>query len=83
MTRMGDWEIGVISRRVPNNPGELACMLLNDLLDSRARANTSCRLNLLLVLFFVMRPFSLDTPVFPSPQKPTLENSNLMRNNGR
>ena len=43
LTRMGDQEIGVISERLPDNPGELlAHMLKNGLTDSRARANTSC-----------------------------------------
>ena len=31
---------------------------------------------MLLVVSFAARGFSLDTPVFPSPQKPTLPNSN-------
>ena len=33
-------------------------------------------LNLLFVLSFAPRGFSPGTPVFPSPQKPTLPNSN-------
>ena len=36
-------------------------------------------LNLLLVLF-LHRSFSLGTPLFPSPQKPTLPNSNSIQN---
>ena len=28
MTRTGDREIGAVSGRLPDNPGELACMLL-------------------------------------------------------
>jgi len=39
-----------------------------------------CGLSLLLVLSFAPRGFSLGTPVFPSPQKRTLLNSNLTRN---
>ena len=35
-----------------------------------------CGLSLLLVFVFSLRGFSLGTPVFPSPQKPTLLNSN-------
>ena len=35
---------------------------------------------LLLVLSFAPRGFSPGTPVFPSPQKPTLPNSNSTRN---
>ena len=35
-----------------------------------------CGLSLLLVLFLTPRGFSLGTPVFPSPQKPTFQNSN-------
>ena len=31
-----------------------------------------CGLSLLLVLFLAPRGFSLGTPVFPSPQKPTI-----------
>ena len=43
LTHMGDQEIGVISERLLDNPGELlAHMLKNGLMDSRARANTSC-----------------------------------------
>ena len=39
-----------------------------------------CGLSLLLVLSFALRGFSPDTPVFPSPQKPTFPNSNSTRN---
>ena len=39
-----------------------------------------CGLSLLLVLSLVPRGFSPGTPVFPSPQKPTLPNSNLIGN---
>ena len=39
-----------------------------------------CGLSLLLVLSFAPRGFSPGTPVFPSPQKPTLPNSNSTRN---
>ena len=35
-----------------------------------------CGLSLLVVLILALRGFSLGTPVFPSPQKPTLLNSN-------
>jgi len=35
-----------------------------------------CGLSLLLVLVLVPRGFSPGTPVFPSPQKPILPNSN-------
>ena len=35
---------------------------------------------LLLVLSFAPRGFSPRTPIFPSPQKPTLPNSNTTRN---
>ena len=35
-----------------------------------------CGLSLLLVLYSAPRGFSPSTPVFPSPQKPTLLNSN-------
>ena len=35
-----------------------------------------CGLSLLLVLYSAPRGFSPGTPVFPSPQKPTLSNSN-------
>ena len=38
-----------------------------------------CGLSLLLVLFPAPRGFSPGTPVFPSPQKPTLLNSNSIR----
>ena len=39
-----------------------------------------CGLSLLLVLSFAPRGFSPGTPVFPSPLKPTLSNSNSTRN---
>ena len=39
-----------------------------------------CELSLLLVLSLAPRGFSLGTPVFPSPQKPTFPNSNSIRN---
>ena len=39
-----------------------------------------CGLSLLLVLSFAPRGFSPGTPVFPSPQKPTLPNSNSISN---
>ena len=39
-----------------------------------------CGLSLLLVLSFAPRGFSPGTPVFPSPQKPTLPNSNSIWN---
>ena len=37
-----------------------------------------CGLSLLLVLVLVPRGFSLGTPVFPSPKRPTFLNSNLI-----
>ena len=39
-----------------------------------------CGLSFLLGLFFVPRGFFAGTPVFPSPQKPTFQNSNSTRN---
>ena len=39
-----------------------------------------CGLSLLLVLSLAPRGFSPGTPVFPSPQKPTLSNSNSIWN---
>ena len=39
-----------------------------------------CGLSLLLVLSFAPRGFSLGTPVFPSPRKPTFPNSISIRN---
>ena len=39
-----------------------------------------CGLTLLLVLFLAPRGFSPDTPVSPSPQKPTFLNSNSIGN---
>ena len=39
-----------------------------------------CGLSLLLVLSFAPRGFSPGTPVFPSPRKPTLSNSNSIWN---
>ena len=45
-------------------------------LDSIPGLCVLCGLSLLLVLVFAPRDFSLGTPVFPSPQKPTFPNSN-------
>ena len=42
-----------------------------------------CGLSLLLVLYLAPRGFSPDSPVFPSPQKPTFPNSNSTRNGRR
>ena len=44
--------------------------------DSRTQRYMS--LSLLLVLVLAPRGFSSGTPVFPSPQKPTFPNSNLI-----
>ena len=45
---------------------------------SRTPVIMICGLSLLLVLVFTLRGFCPGTPVFPSPQKPTLLNSNLI-----
>ena len=42
--------------------------------------NAKCGLSLLLFLSFAPKGFSLGTPVFPSPQKPTFPNSKSTRN---
>ena len=42
--------------------------------------NAMCELSLSLVLSLAPRGFSLATPVFPTPLKPALENSNSTRN---
>ena len=47
---------------------------------SNTGVDAICGLSLLLVLSFAPRGFSLGTPVFPSPQKPTFPNSNSTRN---
>ena len=47
---------------------------------SNPGVDTICGLSLLLVLSLAPRGFSLGTPVFPSPQKPTLPNSNSIWN---
>ena len=44
------------------------------------RIDAICGLSLLLVLSFAQRGFSPGTPVFSSPQKPTLPNSNSIWN---
>ena len=49
-------------------------------LGSIPRPGVICGLSLLLVLFSARRGFSPGTPVFPSPQKPTFPNSNLIWN---
>ena len=48
-------------------------------LGSKPGVDAICGLSLLLVLSFAPRGFSLGTPVFPSPQKPTFPNSNSTR----
>ena len=47
---------------------------------SNPGVDAMCGLSLLLVLSFALRGFSLGTPVFPSPRKPTFPNSNSIRN---
>ena len=47
---------------------------------SNPGVDAMCGLSLLLVLSFAPRGFSSGTPVFPSPQKPTLPNSNSIWN---
>ena len=47
---------------------------------SNAGVDAICGLSLLLVLSLVPRGFSPGTPVFPSPQNPTLSNSNSIWN---
>ena len=47
---------------------------------SNPGVNAICGLSLLLALSFAPRGFSQGTPVFPSPQKPTLPNSNSTGN---
>ena len=42
--------------------------------------NAICGLSLLLVLSLALRGFTSGTPVFPSPPKPTLPNSNSIWN---
>ena len=49
-------------------------------LGSYLGVNAICELSLLLVLSLAPRGFSLATPVFPTPLKPTLENSHSTRN---
>ena len=45
-------------------------------LGSNSGVYAICALSVLLVLFLVPRGFSPGNPVFPSPLKPTLPNSN-------
>ena len=47
---------------------------------SNPNVDAICGLSLLLVLSLTPRGFSPGTPVFPSPQKPTLSNANSMWN---
>ena len=47
---------------------------------SNPSVDAICGLSLLLVLSLAPRGFSSGTPVFPSPQKPTLQNSNSIWN---
>ena len=47
---------------------------------SNPGVDTICGSSLLLVLSLAPRGFSPGTPVFPSPQKPTLSNSNSIWN---
>ena len=50
---------------------------------SNAGVDAICGLSLLLILSFAPKGFSLITPVFPCPQKPTFSNSNSTRNHAR
>ena len=47
---------------------------------SNSGVDAICGLSLLLVLSLAPRGFCPGTPVFPSPQKPTLPNSNSISN---
>ena len=61
---------GIVVRALPSHqcgPGSIP------------KSDAICGLNLLLVLSLAPRGFSLGTPVFPSPQKPTFPNSNSTR----
>ena len=53
---------------------------MNDLILALTPYIFNYGLSLQLVFSLALRGFSLGTPVFPSPQKPTLSNSNLTRN---
>ena len=48
-------------------------------LGSNPGVNAICGLSLLLVLSLAPRGFSAGTPIFPSPQKPTLPNTSTTR----
>ena len=62
------WHSGESTRLPPSGMG------------SNPDVDAICGLSLLLVLSLAPRGFSLGTLVFPSPQKPTLSNSNLIWN---
>ena len=70
----------------PSSKGARDCAVVRALAShqcvpgSTPGVDTICGLSLLLVLFFAPRGFSPGTPVFPSPQKPTLPNSNSIWN---
>ena len=62
------WRSGKSTRLHQWGPGSNPCV------------ETIRGLSLLLVIFLAPRGFSLGTAVFPSPQKPTLPNSNSILN---
>ena len=63
---MQGWRSGESARLLPMCPGPIP------------GPGGICGLSLLLVLFLAPEDFSPGTPVFPSPQKPTFPNSNLI-----
>ena len=64
------WSSGDSTRLPPTWPG----------FNSRSRRHTVCGLSLLLILSPAPRGFSPGTPIFLSPQNPTLPNSNSIWN---
>ena len=64
------WSSGESTRLPPTWPG----------FNSRSRRHTVCGLSLLLILSPAPRGFSPGTPIFLSPQNPTLPNSNSIWN---
>ena len=79
---MAFWPSEDLARKGGASDGAVVAALASHQCDASSNPGVDaiCGLSLLLVLSLAPRGFSLGTPVFPSPQKPTVPNSNSTRN---
>ena len=79
---MAFWPSEDLARKGGESDGAVVTALASHQCDASSNPGVDaiCGLSLLLVLSLAPRGFSLGTPVFPSPQKPTVPNSNSTRN---